>query len=212
MKMSQEVSIIICRLKRYVKYGLQYFLLEKPRGLDFTMRDTHLLKEGQGLHGYSKTNEKHLREVFLTLEINDSDCLLDVGCGKGAVLKEAAKFPFKRIAGIDIDSRLIEIAKKNFNILKLSDRIECTAEDALTCRRYHQYNIFFFFNPFGENVMRAVIDRVVQDNAGKERFFVIYHNPVYHQVIENTGCFVKVKELYDSTKQYMTYIYAARWR
>ena len=24
---------------RYIKFGLQYYILEKPRGLDFTMRD-----------------------------------------------------------------------------------------------------------------------------------------------------------------------------
>lgn len=208
--MSQKMSQTICRIKRYFIYGLQYFLWEKPRGLDFTMRDTHLLKEGKGLHGYAKTNEKHLKEIFQALEVKDSDCLLDVGCGKGGVLKGAAVFPFKRIAGIDIDSRLIEIAKKNFKILKLSDRIECSVEDALAYQGYHQFNIFFFFNPFGEEIMRAVVDKIIKANVNKERFFVIYHNPVYYQVIENTGHFRKVKELFDSSKQYRTYIYAAQ--
>lgn len=212
MKMSQQVNEIIYRLKRHIKYGLQYFLLEKPRGLDFTMSDTHLLKEGKGLHGYSKTNEKHLREVFRTLGIKDSDCLLDVGCGKGAVLREAAQYPFKRIAGIDIDSRLIEIAHRNFRILKLSDRIECAAVDALIYQGYSQFNIFFFFNPFGEEIMRSVIDRIIKDNTGRERLFVIYHNPVYHHLMEDVGCLVKTKELYDSSKQYMTYIYATQWK
>ena len=78
------------------------------------MYDTHLLRENNGLHGYSKTNEKHIREIFHVLKINDEDSLLDIGCGKGCVLKEAADYPFKRIAGIDIDSRLIKIARKNF--------------------------------------------------------------------------------------------------
>lgn len=53
--------ITMTRLKRYLLFGLQYFLWEKPRGLDFTMRDTSLLKKSQGVyHGYAKTDEKHL--------------------------------------------------------------------------------------------------------------------------------------------------------
>lgn len=209
--MSKQINQTICRIKRYIIYGLQYFLWEKPRGLDFTMRDTHLLREGKGLHGYSKTNEKHLKEIFQALEVQSSDCLLDVGCGKGGVLRGAAVFPFKRIVGIDIDPRLIEIAKNNFKILGLSDKIECSVEDALTYQGYHQFNIFFFFNPFGEEIMRTVVDKIIKTNVGKERFFIIYHNPVYYKIIENAGCFRKIKELFDSSKQYKTYIYAANW-
>ena len=81
------------------------------------------------------------------------------------------------------------------------------AEDALTYQGYDQFNIFFFFNPFGENIMRAVIDRIVSDHATKDRIFIIYHNPVYHKVIEDKGCFLKLKELYEPEKQYKTYIY-----
>lgn len=205
--MLQKADKTIHRIKRYIKYGLQYFLLEKPRGLDFTMRDTHLLREGKGLHGYSKTNEKHIREIFQILEINEEDCLLDIGCGKGCVLKEAVSYPFKMIAGIDIDSRLIEIARKNFKILKLSDKVKPMAEDALAYQGYDQFNMFFFFNPFGEDIMRAVIDKIVKDNVKKKRVFIIYHNPVYHKVIEDIKCFILLKELYEPEKQYKTYIY-----
>lgn len=208
--MLPKVDKSLYRIKRYIKYGLQYFLLERPRGLDFTMRDTHLLREGGGLHGYSKTNEKHIREIFRMLEINEEDCLLDIGCGKGCVLREATLYPFKKIVGIDVDSRLIEIAKKNFKILKLSDKVKPIAENALTYQGYGQFNIFFFFNPFGENIMRSVIDRIVKDNVKKKRVFIIYHNPVYHKVIEDVECFILLKELYEPEKQYKTYIYGIR--
>ena len=205
--MFQRINKIKHRIVRHTKYALRYFLLEKPNGLDFTMRDTHLLREGNGLHGYSKTDDKHLKKIFETLQIIEEDCLLDIGCGKGGVLKEAAAYPFKRIVGIDIDSRLIRIAQNNFEVLKLSDRIEVTTADALAYQEYGQFNIFFLFNPFGEDILRIVIDRLTKENVDKKRVFIIYHNPVYHQVIEDTGHCTKLKELYDPEKQYKTYIY-----
>lgn len=56
------------RLKRYFLFSIQYFLKEKPKGLDFTMRDTSLIKKSHGMyHGYSKTDENHLKEIFDSL-------------------------------------------------------------------------------------------------------------------------------------------------
>lgn len=40
---------IIKRYFRYVKYIIQWLFLEKFRGLDFTMRDTHLLAKSGGI-------------------------------------------------------------------------------------------------------------------------------------------------------------------
>ena len=104
----------IKRWKRYLRFLLQVILLEKPRGLDFTLRDQKLFqKSGGKYHGYSKTDERHLRDIFQKLDFSKGLKLLDVGCGKGVVLREAAKFPFKRIAGIEISSELVRIARKN---------------------------------------------------------------------------------------------------
>lgn len=50
-------------------------------------------------HGYSKTDERHLREIFRSPDFSRRRRPPDVGCGKGVVLKEAQAFPFERIAG-----------------------------------------------------------------------------------------------------------------
>lgn len=206
--MKSKIDIYLRRYKRYIRYGIQYFLYEKPKGLDFTMRDTHLLEESSGImHGYSKTNEKHLNEIFRCMDIGMNDSLLDVGCGKGVVLREAAKYPFGKIAGIDIDANLIKIANQNFKILNLSDRIKCIDTDAVEFDEYSDYNTFFFFNPFGEKIFREVINKILKANGEKNQIKIIYHNPVYHKVIDETKRFIKVKEIYDSTKDYTTNIY-----
>lgn len=211
--MKGELSGRLRRYKRYVKYGLQYYLFEKPRGLDFTMRDMHLIGESGGvLHGYSKTNEKHLKEIFDFLHIEKKDSLLDVGCGKGVVLREAAKYPFGKIGGIDIDANLIKIARHNLKVLGLADRICCTAANATDYRGYKDYNIFFFFNPFSQEIFRAVLDEIIAENEGGKEIRLIYHNPVYQSVIEESGRFQKIKELYDAAKDYRTGIYVSQWQ
>ena len=56
------------RLRRYLLFLDQYFLYEKPRGLDFTMRDKKLLIKSHGTYsGYAKTSKKHVKEIFKKL-------------------------------------------------------------------------------------------------------------------------------------------------
>ena len=124
-----NVKVLLSRYRRYAKYLIQYFLLEKPRGLDFSMRDKSLIAKSNGKYfGYSKTDEAHLNEIFRNLSYEECQNFMDIGCGKGVVLKEAAKYPFRRIAGIELIEDIYEVAQKNLRILKLTDRVECVRE------------------------------------------------------------------------------------
>lgn len=102
------------------------------------MRDLTLMNDTEGvLSGYSKINERHLHQILdrLTELLGDfkRECFLDVGCGKGVALKEAIKYPFMKVAGIEIQENLVEIARKNFRILHIEDKTECILADAETC-------------------------------------------------------------------------------
>ena len=188
-------------------FGIEYFLWEKPRGLDFTMRDTSLLKSSNGLyHGYSKTAEKHLKKIFSSLTFDGSERLLDIGCGKGVVLRVASGYPFEKVAGIEIDERLLGIAVNNFRILKMEGRVQCFQADAAEFKGYGDYNIFFLANPFSGTVMEKVVDKLL-DISERNPVTVIYHNPVYMELFEQKGKVTILKELYDKTKNYSTYIF-----
>ena len=173
------------RLRRYLLFLGEYLFMERPRGLDFTMRDTRLYQQSAGkYHGYSKTDEKHLQEIFRTLDFSRCRKLLDVGCGKGVVLKEAAKFPFERIAGIELQEELVRTAGKNFRILGLEKRISCMQADALDFDGYGEFDVFFFFNPFSEEVFGRVIDRILESRKSDGPLTFIYHNPRYLDTLE----------------------------
>lgn len=102
---------------RYFRYCIFVVesIFERIRGLDFTTRDLTLPNQTNGkFHGYSKTNEKHIRKLFDSLDWSYSRNFIDVGCGKGVVLREACRYPFKMVEGIEYSQEIASIAKKNF--------------------------------------------------------------------------------------------------
>ncbi|MGN0358738.1 MAG: methyltransferase domain-containing protein [Candidatus Fimousia sp.] len=163
-------------------------------------------KWGGAYHGYSKTNEKHIQEIFQRLSFEGAG-LLDVGCGKGVVLKEAVKFPFEKVAGIEIRHELVQIAKSNFKILGIADMVKCMEADAVEFEQYGEYNVFFFFNPFSEEIMKKVVDKIIKSRNETERIItVIYHNPRFLSVFENRLQVLSKEILYDALKDYDTCI------
>lgn len=175
------------RWKRYVRYAAKWVFTELPRGLDFTMRDKHIqIETGGRQQGYSRTDGAHARAIFEALNVNEKDKLLDIGCGKGAFLWDATKYPFGHIAGIDFDENLIRIAKKNFLRLGLEERVKVTCSDALAYPDYGDYNIFYFFNPFGREIMEPVLDKIMNAKKGNP-FKIVMHNPVCGDAVEARG-------------------------
>jgi SAM-dependent methyltransferase len=193
---------------RYTIFFIRVFLYEKPRGLDFHMRDKSLLKSSGGvLHGYSVTPTSHIKKIFSVFNITKNDSFLDIGCGKGFVLTNVINFPYYKVAGLDIDKRLIEIAKKNMMILKLENRICLFVEDATVFANYGEYNHFFLFNPFDASIMKPVLDKIIDAHKGKKELTIIYYNPTCHDIIMKTGQFRLVHDFFDPIKGYKTYIY-----
>ena len=197
----------LIRYKRYAIFLLNYIFKERIRGLDFTMRDMHLLKETDGqLHGYSITPASTLEEIFRNLEIGAMDNFLDVGCGKGFVLWQASRqAKYRRITGIDIDERLIRIANANIRKLKL-DNVEAICADAVNFDAYSEYNHLFFFNPFSAEVFKKVFDSIASKLDGR-KITLIYYDPICDDYIRNTGKFVLNKKIYCRIRNYYTHIY-----
>ena len=98
---------------RHRNYATTYYLLEKPRGLDFSMRAKSKGILASGSHGYALTSRGALADILKGLPISDGDRLIDIGCGKGRVVCYAAAYPFQPIAGLEVEPWLVEIARRN---------------------------------------------------------------------------------------------------
>lgn len=172
------------------------------------MRNTAIYKESGGkYHGYSKTSERHLRKIFERIPDKESRRFLDIGCGKGVVLKEAAKYPFQKVDGIEIQSKLVKTAQKNFRILKIEDYVHVIHSNAVKYEQYQDYDVFFLFNPFPAEILEKVIKKIVERrNENNQTITVIYHNPLFLTVIENNTQVLEKEILYDPLKDYETCI------
>ena len=198
----------LTRFKRYIKYLIQYFIMEKPRGLDFTMRDKSLIaKSGGKYFGYSKTDEAHLREIFSLLSFEKCKAIMDIGCGKGVALKEASKFPFEKIAGIELIPEIFQILQKNMQILKLTERVECIQGDATIFEDYGSYDTFFLYNPFDEEILEKVLKRIIESrNERYKTATIIYHDPRFLTLIEKLEGYHLEHYLHDPVRDYKTCI------
>ena len=113
----------------------------------------------KGNHGYALTQKKAFSNIMSRLDINNDDSFIDIGCGKGGVLYYASKYPFRRVAGVEIEDELYEIAVRNFQKLNMPN-IEVFHDNAITFDKYSEFNVFFLFNPFDPDIYQQVIDSI----------------------------------------------------
>lgn len=104
-----------------------------------------------GFHAYEPTPYRVLISIFRSVDINENDVFIDVGCGLGRVLIVALKMGYKNVVGLDIDEKNVDICKNNLIRVTKKNKegfykvINVSSEDF--CIK-NNYNTFFFFNPF----------------------------------------------------------------
>ena len=133
---------------------------------------------------YQPSDIRSLKKALSLYRIQDSDALIDIGCGKGKVMCVCAKYPFQAVHGLELSPALAETAQRNFSIFGL-EKCRVIVGDAVQFTDYDEYTFFYMFNPFPENVFRAALQNIMQSLERVPRKCVlIYMNPVYHNMIE----------------------------
>jgi 16S rRNA G966 N2-methylase RsmD len=143
-------------LYRVVRYTFNSLFYELPRGIDFSMRDKNSNENTDGLNGYAMTSKSALRNMLSKVDIK-SKKFIDIGSGKGAVVYHAYKLGAKYSHGIEYSPKLHKIAINNFKILKCNDFCWSVNLDAREFSDYSDYDVYFLFNPFDENVYNEVM-------------------------------------------------------
>lgn len=138
--------------------------------------------------------KKNVERAFAELDFHNKLNFLDVGCGKGYVLHLAAAYPFARIAGIEYSKAVFSILKRNMAQLRRTD-IALFNADARDFDAYGEYDVIYFFNPFGEKIMSDVIESILNQMQKEKEYIIIYYNPVCAELILQTDIFKLVKEL-----------------
>lgn len=143
-------------------------------------------------HHYQGASYFILFSIFneLSKEIKDFP-LIDYGCGKGRALFVAEQCDFTNLIGVDIAKELIDDANENKVIYKKKNpesSIEFLFEDATKYKIAENACVFYFFNPFGEEIMQQVINNIKESlKLNPRKIYCIYLNPKYKAVFEKNG-------------------------
>ena len=137
--------------------------------------------------GYQPSTDA-LGRILKRYPISQEDRILDIGCGKGKAMYLMSRYPFGAVRGYDLSEALTRTANDNFHRLGIEDRCQAVQADALEFQDYDEYNYFYLFNPFPEEVFRVMIGHLMDSLKRKPRSCtMIYLNPVCHEyIIQNT--------------------------
>lgn len=168
-----------------MKYGISTSSIIKREDLDISLESKEHSEE------YKPTRIRHFRLLIRDLKLPENSVFVDMGSGKGRVLLKASLYKFKRITGVEISSRLCEIAKINISkfekILNRRLYVEIVNEDVLKYNIKNDENIFYFYNPFDNYVMEIIIERVMKSiTANPRKVWLILNNfTPFSDMIEN---------------------------
>lgn len=143
-------------------------------------------------HHYQGASYFILFSVFNKLPENvKHKTFIDFGCGKGRALFVAEQSGFTKLIGVDIAKELIEDANANKLVYKSKNSIsEITFifNDATKYEIPNDACVFYFFNPFGEEILQQVINNIkVSVKENPRKIYCIYLNPKYKSVFDENG-------------------------
>lgn len=169
---------------------------EKKYGINTTGADELFKLEDQGIdisHAtiYMPVSYPLLEEAFKQLNLKSSNHFLDIGCGKGRALCVAAHQGFKKVTGLDFARDLCEAAKENLAITKQqipSLEYKVINNDAFYFEIPADVDCIFFFNPFDEIIMSAVVKNIFTSLKNNARnITIIYVNPLHKEIFLKAG-------------------------
>ncbi len=134
-------------------------------------------------NSYSPSEPAVFRAVFRNLQINFPEyCFVDFGCGKGRVLAEAARYPFKRVIGLDFAKELCDASRANLERVRATFRcgdVQVIHRDATEFELPPEPCVIYIYNSFRGPVLDAVLDRIGKSAALHPRHVrIAYVNPM----------------------------------
>ena len=194
---------------------MQEFKGEKKYGINTTGADELKKLESKGIditHAtiYMPVSYSLLEELFNQLNYSTNKPInhfLDIGSGKGRALCVAASKGFKQVTGIDFSRELCDMAKENLAVTKQkipSLQYNIVNNDAFYFEIPDDVDCIFFFNPFDEIIMSAVVNNILTSLQNHPRNInIIYVNPLHKELFIKAG----FKEIWHSKK--MKYLEAS---
>jgi SAM-dependent methyltransferase len=113
---------------------------------------------------YLASQPEDIRAVFQNLNVDFRKySFVDYGCGKGRVLAEAVRYPFKSVIGIDFAKELCEACEANLENVRATQRcgaVRVFQADATDFDLPHEPCVVYIYNSFRGPVLAAALERI----------------------------------------------------
>jgi SAM-dependent methyltransferase len=114
---------------------------------------------------------------------------VDFGCGKGRAALLASELGFREVVGVELNTKLAELARANAAIWtsagKARSPIRIVCGDALELDWPEGPCLVYLYNPFAEQVMRRLAERMRMRFVGRpNQLEVVYQKPEQAAVFE----------------------------
>ena len=138
---------------------------------------------------YMPTDQTSLFDAVAFIGIDPARfTFVDLGCGKGRALIMAWELKFRRIIGVEIVPELADIARANLTRLGVSAEVRTI--DALFFVFPPEPVVLFLYNPFGTEVVEAVIESLRAGDVPE--LFIVYKNPRYGSLLDASGFLINL--------------------
>jgi SAM-dependent methyltransferase len=138
--------------------------------------------EAPDRNSYGPSSWGSLSRILPSSEINAADVFIDFGCGMGRVVLEAARYPFRRVIGVEVAPQLTEVARHVIerNVARLRcQHIQLITADAVTYEFPDDVTVAYFANPFTGQAFQSVLDRLIASvDRAPRRLRIIYLEPI----------------------------------
>jgi SAM-dependent methyltransferase len=134
------------------------------RGLDISAHAIEPEHDHPDRVRYVPSSWHHLPRALYHLGVSDRDTFIDFGCGKGGVVQQAARRPFRRVIGVEISPVLAEIARTNLAARRRQHRcrsVEIVVSDVKEFSVPDDLTIGYLFHPFLDETLDAVLQSIV---------------------------------------------------
>lgn len=150
------------------------------------------------LAGYEPTPPDTFADLLASLpDPIEGATFVDVGAGKGRVLLLAARHPFARVLGLELDGQLVATAKRNLRAVNPDRRVhhvDILHADATEARWPLGPLVVFLYNPFAAAPMEALLDGLEASLRTHPRPCAVgYLNPLYLDVFLRRGWEVRAE-------------------
>ena len=166
-----------------LKYGVR-----THRSVD--LQDLDIVGDNRG-SSYSYVPVKVLlfRDALNEFGIPAHGTFVDLGSGKGRALSLAALYGFRRVVGVEFAQELCSNAEHNVKKFRERTRSQFEVEvfnvDAARYPVADDDHVFFFYNPFGSEVLSQVLINILDSLHRNPRpIHVVYAHPTQRHLLD----------------------------